>query len=228
MLFPIHVSLEGGIGVGKSRSLECYSAKYQSDSVLTLKEPLLEYTNFVVKESGLLLNPLDLFYRCKSNALPTQLHILDCYKSIFVDLNKKIQPKQEIILSDRSVISTEVFTTNLFHQKHIVPLGFYYWQNQFIDAQQIKSIVPNAIYYMETDVETAYANIHRRNREMETSTDDLKPYLISLNETYDFILNKYEESGDIVVKRTKTYNLDDRVEEIHALIEQTYRKAKGL
>ncbi len=216
----IHLSLDGNISSGKSRLLSEYKLKFQNEGLFTIDEPLSQYCHYVTSEDKISINPLDIFYQDKSNSLAFQMNVLDIFKKIFTDLPKQCLDPTTTILSDRSMLGSYVFTNHLYKNGHIPHFGYYYWQTAYHQAKTIANIMPDAVFFLETPVSTCYSNMLHRGRTMETRDPGMEDYLVSISDSYDFILNKYVESGGIV-KRTKTYDLSSRVMELHDFVQKT-------
>lgn len=155
------ISIEGNIGSGKSTIMK-YLRQLKNDQIMFVDEPVDEWIKLKNKDGK---NCLELFYEDKKNnsfwfqilAYITRLRNL-------LDVIEKNDKK--IIICERSIYTDHhVFAKMLYESGNISEMEwktYLYWFDTFKEKTEL-----DLILYVNTNPETCYQRINKRNREEE-------------------------------------------------------------
>jgi deoxyadenosine/deoxycytidine kinase len=160
---PVIVTIDGGIGSGKSTSVDQLKTAFAGMSnVFFIQEPV-DMWNRVVSENGetILAN----FYRDpKEHAFKFQMMAYISRLSIL--LNAVRNPEIDIIVTERCVeTDRNVFEKMLYHQGQIDLIGHTIYNMWFDEFN--RDVCATGIIYIRASAETCIARITHRAREGE-------------------------------------------------------------
>lgn len=208
-------SVEGNIGSGKSTTLDNFQ-KYVEEKELKSKiEIFKEPIELFQKIGDSSINPLELFYKDRKQTFFLQNHILDVLRDRVEEI---LASSKEIILTERSLDSTEIFISanqkflkreeNVFLLEKLKKIRARYFKCQYSS---------NAVFFLDVKIPNLLARIQKRGRIEETIPQF---YL----ESVDFEYRKYLQkvSQFIPVKITSTENSFKICEELEKFILETH------
>ena len=194
------VSIEGNIGAGKSTLLSALKDKYKNDTtILFAKEPLEDFSNAVLH--GNKYNPLKDFYQTPLRfAFSTQLWIIDCYKKQLDEL-ARMTTDSNIIIMDRGIYSTNVFTRSLYDRGHITQFERDYLLDKtrelvrhYFGVSKYAKFGVDKLYYLDAPFVTCMDRIKRRNRQEERPIKNTSILLHSLDEHYTHYIKDFQQN----------------------------------
>ena len=181
---PIIVSVDGGIGSGKSTSVDQLKSAFANmPNVFFIQEPVDTVWNKIVDENGetVLAN----FYRSpKEHAFKFQMMAYISRLSILLDAVRN--PEIDIIVTERCVeTDRNVFEKMLYKQGQIDLIGHTIYNMWFDEFN--RDVCVTGIIYIRASAETCIARISHRAREGEA----ISPAYISECNAYheDWIMN---------------------------------------
>ena len=181
---PVIVSVDGGIGSGKSTSVDQLKVAFASmPNVCFIQEPVDSVWNRIVDETGetILAN----FYRNpKENAFKFQMMAYISRLSILLDAVRN--PEIDIIVTERCVeTDRNVFEKMLYNQGQIDLIGHTIYNLWFDEFN--RDVCATGIIYIRASADTCIARISHRAREGEV----ISPAYISECNAYheDWIMN---------------------------------------
>lgn len=185
---PVIVTVDGGIGSGKSTSVDQLKTAFAGMSnVFFIQEPV-DMWNQVVSENGetVLAN----FYRDpKEHAFKFQMMAYISRLSIL--LNAVRNPEIDIIVTERCVeTDRNVFEKMLYHQGQIDLIGHTIYNMWFDEFN--RDVCATGIIYIRASAETCIARITHRAREGEVISPE-----------YIFECNAYHENWIMNDPRSK-------------------------
>ena len=186
---PVIVSVDGGIGSGKSTSVEQLKVAFANMSnVFFIQEPVDTVWNRIVDENGetVLAN----FYRdSKAYAFKFQMMAYISRLSILLDAVRN--PEIDIIVTERCVeTDRNVFEKMLYHQGQIDLIGHTIYNMWFDEFN--RDVCATGIIYIRASAETCIARISHRAREGEV-----------ISPTYISECNAYHENWIMSDPRSK-------------------------
>ena len=186
---PVIVSVDGGIGSGKSTSVEQLKVAFANMSnVFFIQEPVDTVWNRIVDENGetVLAN----FYRDpKAYAFKFQMMAYISRLSILLDAVRN--PEIDIIVTERCVeTDRNVFEKMLYHQGQIDLIGHTIYNMWFDEFN--RDVCATGIIYIRASAETCIARIGHRAREGEV-----------ISPTYISECNAYHENWIMSDPRSK-------------------------
>ena len=181
---PVIVTVDGGIGSGKSTSVEQLKVAFAKiPNVFFIQEPVDTVWNRIVDENGetVLAN----FYKApKEYAFKFQMMAYISRLSILLDAVRN--PEIDIIVTERCVeTDRNVFEKMLYHQGQIDLIGHTIYNMWFDEFN--RDVCASGIIYIRASAETCIARINLRAREGEV----ISPTYISECNAYheDWIMN---------------------------------------
>ncbi len=185
------VSIEGIIGSGKSTIVDILS---KDSNFFGITEPVDIYSKFQN------FNPLkETYCNPKNNAVSTQFYIVNSGISYYSsEILKSITSKSSIVVSDRCVLSSLVFTdTNyvlnnfsLFTKEY---LSFYVKDKVLCN----KLLIPKLFIYLNISFDLALNRIKHRNRQSENLIS--VEFLKALNKNYYRFFRKYSNIPCVII-----------------------------
>jgi len=205
------VSIEAGIGVGKSTILAILLKKY-GDKFNVIFEPLQEWLE---KYSDGQTNILNMFYSdiqrwgytFQMNAFMTRIQKIK---------NERVSGK--INLTERSILSDyRIFAKMLFDEGKITAVEWKLYEDWFKWLSYEFNSVPKKIIYLRCDPEVAFQRIHKRNRCEESGITF--EYIEKLHKYHDDWLLNEKEIPILVIDVSSDFESDDaKVNEIYTKI----------
>ena len=227
MQSSIIITIEGLIGAGKSTLLKQLQLEFLGKNVYFFTEPVTEFQQFLTVDNTI-LNPLDLYYKNQVfNAFPFQIHVLDCYRTLLDQISNTLSnnPNRTVIVMDRGIYSSYVFTKVLYDKQFITNFGMALFQKKLRDIIKMyyydtKPFGTDKIFFLDMSVETCQKHIVARNRDSERDMADMISYQELLKKHYlDYFDNFKNLTGseDNVIYSTSS-NYDEIKEQCSNLI----------
>lgn len=219
--FPLLISIEGNIGVGKTTlldNLELYCKNNNIQNVIILREPVNDWLTFVDSSDN--ENILKKFYKDPTKysfsfqilVLKTTLQMLN--DVIDSDLNC------DVIICERSILSSRnVFTKMLYDSSYMNEIEYKIYESLFDDWVNSGIFTPKKIVYLDISPEISHSRIAKRSRDGEIVTLD---YIISCGLYHQHWLNNIKDTEVITFNcdNNVIYNLDDENNEGLQLIKK--------
>lgn len=158
----IIISIEGNIGSGKSTILK--QLKNYTDNIVYIDEPVDEWESIKDSNNNSIL---ELFY-ANQEKHAFNFQILAYITRLRLIINAIKINKNKIIICERSIFTDKyVFAKMLFDQNKISDIEwktYNYWFSTFEEITRL-----NGIIYVDTNPETCFKRIKKRNRNGESN-----------------------------------------------------------
>ncbi len=205
------ISIEAGIGVGKSTILNIFSEKF-GNKINVILEPLQEWLE---KYSDGKTNILNMFYTdiqrwgytFQMNAFMTRIHKIK---------NERVIGK--INLTERSILSdNRIFAKMLYDDGKITAVEWKLYEDWFKWLSYEFNSIPQKIIYLRCDPIIAFQRIHKRNRSEESGIT--LEYIEKLHKYHDNWLMNETEIPVLVIDVSSEFEKDDeKINEIYTKI----------
>jgi deoxyadenosine/deoxycytidine kinase len=205
------ISLEAGIGVGKSTILDIFSKKF-GDKFNVIFEPLQEWLEKYRDENT---NILNMFYSnierwgytFQMNAFMTRIQKI-----------KNERDTNKINLTERSILSDHlIFAKMLYDDGKITTVEWKLYEDWFKWLSYEFNSVPKKIIYLRCDPNVAFQRIHKRNRCEESGITF--EYIEKLHKYHDEWLLNETRIPVLVIDVSCDFEGDDKkINEIYSKI----------
>ena len=200
-MHPVIVCVEGIIGSGKSTLLDSIPS---TEEIRVIQEPVKKFQNMGR------YNPLEVMYSNRKEAITVQAYIQDVLRKYWTKHLASTQPGQ-ILLSERSLYSTEIFTDHLRKTGALTQFQFDFLSYQLqetLDSLDLPVFGADKLFFLDVPVKTCFERMIGRGRVEEKHHCDLE-YLDGLGKTMKDFLEAFRRvKGEDKVMVTKTTDLD--------------------
>lgn len=186
----IVISLEGLIGAGKTTTIE----RIKNDNVIKCVEPLHYYTHFVYDNNE--FNPLQqlYLYNGEKNQVATQLHIINCMKKWYNDIEWR---KNNKFLLERTIESVTYFIETMYQLEMITAFEkytlLYHMKNTKQEIKNNNNYFPlTHVCLINTPISKCINHIAIRDRFYETCFSSIDEYLKELRDKLNIYINVQE------------------------------------
>jgi deoxyadenosine/deoxycytidine kinase len=206
------VIIEGIIGSGKSTLMGAIKGFFtnnphffngsQIHKVVCLTEPLNAFTEFMH------YNPLQLFYESpKEYAFPFQCYVIDSFTQFLKKTYNHESNGETLYIYERSLLSCKVFMNAMAENKLLTPFGLDFLKS--IITRNVSDLLfkPDAIFFLDIDVNVALDRIYNRGREGESHCDPEQ--LKRLQRHYNFFLIREKKKNISIQQCDATLGVDD-------------------
>jgi deoxyadenosine/deoxycytidine kinase len=216
------ITIEGGIGAGKSTMLEiCKNIQFKKPH-LVIHEDVADWTS--MKEPGSNKSIFDLFYEDKSRyAYVFQTYVL--FSRISNLLNVLMEHPDKVIICERSFMTDlEVFAKTLYEKGDMTQMEWMVYVKWHEMARHLFNRPIQGQIYLRATPETCYERIHKRQRQSENLID--MEYLENLHQKHeDWLMNKEKNKvptlvidGNKDISEIEKNEVDNIREFIHSLM----------
>ena len=190
---PIIIAIEGNIGTGKSTLL--HNLEITTDSkIITCAEPIDEWLKIKNGEGETILKK---FYDDpKKYSFSFQILILKTLNELMSRLIHD-NPECEIILCERSILSSHYVFTKMLHHDGLMDEIEYQLYKDIFRGWCIDEIIPDKIIYLQASPEKCLDRIKKRQREGEEHIS--LEYLQKCNDYYDEFLTSHIQDIPLLV-----------------------------
>ena len=205
------ISIEAGIGVGKSTILDILSKKF-GDKFNVIFEPLQEWLEKYCDENT---NILNMFYSnierwgytFQMNAFMTRIQKI-----------KNERDTNKINLTERSILSDHrIFAKMLYDDGKITTVEWKLYEDWFKWLSYEFNSVPKKIIYLRCDPTVAFERIHKRNRCEESGITF--EYIEKLHKYHDeWLLNETRIPVLVIDVSCDFEGDDEKIKEIYSKI----------
>lgn len=195
---PKIICIEGLIGAGKSTLID---SLWDEASFKVVHEPVEDYAKFAN------YNPLKLQYESSAygDTGLVQMHIIGVLERQWMRILFNCSPNQ-IIISDRSLYSPNVFSMAMHSQRRISKFAYEFLVAQVHDSIHkvgLKDFAADKLFFLDTSPEECLVRIKNRARKEEICCDI--QYLQALNEAMVNYVGRFRQrQGAANVKIVKS------------------------
>ena len=223
-------SLEGIVGVGKSTVLNNLR-KFSPSKVRIVTEPVHLYASYASQYSNMCFNPLQESYEdLQKNAIPSQLHIIDCSLPYYIENILKYNNKNESlpIISERSVLSPFPFI-QAYHKMGFHSLfGITYLKDYLLKSleksvddfdflgKKKSKVLPDYFIYLKLEPDVCFQRIKMRGRVGEENVS--RDFLMQLDNAYIEFFDEFASIPVISLNISESSTEENVAEEVLRVI----------
>ena len=212
------IGIDGLIGSNKSIVVQ-YLREKDSQDYYIVEDPVTKYNEYYDSREKR-YSPLECFYKDNIDALPLQLHVLECWRQKLekvADDMTRIGVNYSAMVYGRTPTSALVFTKAMHELGKIGKMGYDYFVSKYETLiEDYEEFLPRDIIYFDTPVSVCMRRIRRRGRSGEISFPQMRNYLEQLkDEGIELYSTNLSFNSTITLNQT----LMSRVNEVERLIE---------